>query len=352
MELARIDSQYYCGVDLHARSMFICIMDKSGNVLIHRNMQNNFDIFKTYVGDYIHDLAIGVETSYSYYWLADACRRAGIPFYLGHAYYMKCIHGGKKKNDRLDSKKIADLMRANHFPLAYPYPEEMRATRDLLRRRHRHVRLRAEAYGHIQKIFTQQGILHIQPIEVKRSKERRGLLAYFEDPELRLMIESDLDFIDSEDIIIQKLEQRIRANAKYHDRAAFNILLSVPGIGDMYALTILYEIQNIGRFSSHQKFCSYSRLVRYDRSSAGHKTGGGNQKIGNPYLKWAIGDIIIHAKRTSSYISLYYDRLISKTGKRKAPAMIRHKFGIAIYYMLKNSKAFDEKIFIQSMMKA
>jgi transposase len=352
MEFAMIQSQYFCGVDLHARSMFVCIMDPSGHILFHRNMANDFQIFKNSLEPFLPDLAVGVETSYNYYWLADACRNDGIPFFLGHAYYMKCIHGGKKKNDRLDSKKIADLMRANHFPLAYPYPREMRATRDLLRRRHRLVRLRAEAYGHIQKICTQQGILQIKPIDVKRSKDRRELIQLFDDPELRLMIQSDLDFIDSQDQIIHLLEQRIKDNAKYHDRAAFNILTSVPGIGDMYALTILYEIQDICRFSSHQKFCSYSRLVRCDRTSAGHKSGAGNQKIGNPYLKWAIGDIIIHAKRTSTYMSQYYDHLISHVGPKKALAIIRHKFGIAIYYMLKNGKTFDEKIFVQSTMKA
>jgi hypothetical protein len=54
---------------------------------------------------------------------------------LGHALYMKAIHGGKTKNDKIDSYKIASLMRGGNFPVAYSYPAEMRATRELLRRR-------------------------------------------------------------------------------------------------------------------------------------------------------------------------------------------------------------------------
>ena len=150
---------------------------------------------------------------------------------------------------------------------------------------------------------------------------------------------------------IKLMEQQIRDRAKSHDRASLNILLSVPGIGDIFSLIILYEICDINRFQSHQKFCSYARLVKCERSSAGKYTKGGNQKIGNPYLKWAIADIIIHAAYKSKPIGDFYQKLQSRLGKRKAKSVISHKFGIAIYYMLKNKQVFDEKRFVQTNMK-
>ena len=72
---------------------------------------------------------------FTWYWLADLCADEGIDFVLGHALYMRAIHGGKAKNDKIDSHKIAVLLRGGTFPLAYVYPKPMRATRDLLRRR-------------------------------------------------------------------------------------------------------------------------------------------------------------------------------------------------------------------------
>ena len=120
MRFAKVESKYYCGIDLHSRTMFITVMDKEGEILFRRNMANDFDIFKKYVEAYLPEMAVGVESSCYYYWLADACQEVGIPFNLGHAYYMKAINGGKVKNDRVDSKKIADLLRCNLFPLAYP----------------------------------------------------------------------------------------------------------------------------------------------------------------------------------------------------------------------------------------
>jgi transposase len=80
---------------------------------------------------------------FTWYWLADLCAQEGIPFVLGHALYMKAIHGGKAKNDTIDAHKMAVLLRGGMLPQAYVYPAEMRATRDLLRRRMSLMRQRA-----------------------------------------------------------------------------------------------------------------------------------------------------------------------------------------------------------------
>jgi transposase len=350
MVFAQIITTYFCGIDLHARSMFVTVMNKAGEVLFRRDMPNDFKVFLKYMQPYLGSLAVGVESTYNWYWLADGCRQAKIPFYLGHALYMKAITGGKKKNDRIDSKTIADLMRSNMFPMAYAYPKEMRATRDLLRRRRRLVNLRAEAYTHIQLIFAQQGILDIDADDVKRKKTRHTLVEKFAQPDLKMTIESDLNVVEAFDPIIAKLERQIRAQAKHHDRKAFELLQTVPGIGEMLALTILYEMHSVARFESPQQFSSYGRVVKCERTSGGKITGGGNQKIGNPCLKWALGEIIIHAKAFSPRIKRYYEQLQAKFGKR-AKSIIAHQFAIAIYYMLKNGKVFDEVRFVQARMK-
>lgn len=350
MELAKINTEYVCGIDLHSRAMYICVMDQRGNIKLHRNIRNDFQLFKSLIKDYSSNISVGCESIHSYYWLADGCIENKIPFYLGHAYYMKAIHGGKKKNDKLDSKKIADLMRANHLPVGYVYPKRLRATRDLLRRRIRFMTIRAEAYAHIQSVFRQNCII-ISPNDVKNKKTRRSLITKLKDKQLISSVRMDLDVIDNFDALLKPIEAEIRAKAKFHDRTSLNLLLSVPGIGDMMSLIILYEIGDINRFPSAQRFSSYSRIVKCERESAGKKTKGGFQKIGNPYLKWAFSEIIIHAPATSPYIKNFYDRLIEKFGKQRAKRIITHKFGVAIFYMLKNKQVFDEQRFIQSDMK-
>jgi transposase len=193
--------------------------------------------------------------------------------------------------------------------------------------------------------------MNISPKDVKNKKNRRELINRFDDVYLQRNIELNLDLIDFFDPKLNKIEREIRAKAKEYDRTTHNLLLTVPGVGDMMSLVILYEIGDINRFASAQKFSSYCRLVKCERESGGKKYRGGNQKIGNPYLKWAIGEIIIHAPTTSPVIKKYYERLINKHGNKRAKSIMNHKFGVAIYYMLKNKQGFDEKRFVQTEMK-
>ena len=95
--------KFYCGIDLHARSMYICILDAEGRVMVHKDIKTEPSALENIIRPYACDLVIGVECMFSWYWVSDFCNSAGIPFILGHALYMKAIHGGKAKNDRIDS---------------------------------------------------------------------------------------------------------------------------------------------------------------------------------------------------------------------------------------------------------
>ena len=347
MQFAQVNAQYYCGIDLHSKSMYVCVMNKDGEIVFHRNMPNNFGTFNNYVESFLPQMAVGVESSCYYYWLADSCRRAEIPFYLGHAYYMKAINGGKVKNDRVDSRKIADLLRANLFPLAYPYPKAMRSTRDLLRRRHFFVRRRASIYSHLQVLCNQHGIIDLPPKLVKNKKDRSQLLKLFQDQDIKLMIASDLKFIEALDPIIHQLERQIIKQARYHNHRDYALLMTIPGIGEMLALVVLYETHDITRFASVQRYSSYCGVVKCERTSSGKTIGAKNTKIRNAYLKWAFSEAIIKAQAEPKIAKLY-DRLKSKYGLGRAKSIIAHRFAVAAYFMLKNKQAFDVDRFVHS----
>jgi len=97
----------YCGVDLHARTMFLRVLDERGYPLLERNIKTEPQLFLKTIVPYREDLVIGVECMFTWYWLADLCSREKIPFILGHALYMKAIHGGKAKSPTILAHKIA-----------------------------------------------------------------------------------------------------------------------------------------------------------------------------------------------------------------------------------------------------
>jgi transposase len=289
---------YYCGIDLHAKTMYICILDQDGKILFHENMAVNADLLDRAIASYLPDVVISVECIFTWYWIADFCQIRNIPFVLGHALYMKAIHGSKTKNDKIDSHKIAMLLKAGMMPTAYVYPADMRSTRDLLRRRMHFMRKRAELLSHIQNTRNQYNLPAFEK-SIAYKANRKNLQEHFTDTAVQQSISLDLELIKRYDELLQKVELYILNQARINCSQELFLLQTIPGVGKILALVILYEIHDINRFERVQNFCSYARLIRPTKESAGKIKGGGNKKMGNAYLKWAFSEAVILLLRES-----------------------------------------------------
>jgi len=284
----------YCGIDLHARAMYVCILDQHGTKLVHKNLPTTPDAFLRVIAPYREDLVVAVECLFTWYWLADLCAKEGIAFVLGHALYMKAIHGGKAKNDKIDAHKIAVLLRGGMFPQAYVYPAEMRATRDLLRRRMHLARKRGELLAHVHNTNSQYNLPAIAK-KIAYKANRDGVAERFADPAVQKSIEVDLALIGYYDTLLRDVELTIVKTAKHHDANTLYLLQTVPGIGKILSLVLLYEIHDIERFPRVQDFASYCRLVKCARESAGKRSGTSGTKIGNAHLKWAFSEAAVYS---------------------------------------------------------
>jgi len=338
---------YYCGIDLHARSMYVCILDAAGTVLVHKKLGVNPPEFLHIIAPYREGVVVAVECIFTWYWLADLCTREKIPFVLGHALYMKAIHGGKAKNDKIDAHKIAVLLRGAMMPVAYAYPAGMRATRDLLRRRCHFMRKRAEILSHIQNTTSQYNLPDIgRKIAYKGNRE--GVVERFPDPQVQQSIAVDLALIDRYDQLLGELELTITRTAKVDDVQTYNCLRSVPGIGKIVALVILYEIHDIRRFARVQDLVSYCRLVKCSKISDGKHYGYGGKKIGNPHLKWAFSEAAGLFLRCNVPGRRCFAKLERKHGKAKALSVLAHKLARGVYYMPTLNQTFDLSKFVRA----
>lgn len=338
--------RFYCGVDLHTKRMYLCILDQEGNKRLHRNVQAKPDDFLNAIRDFRDDLVVGAECMFTWYWLADLCQAEGIKFLLGHALYMKAIHGGKSKNDKLDSEKIARLLRGGTFPQSYVYPQEMRATRDLLRRRTFLMRRRSELLAHVQLVNQQY---NLDPFEkMLQYACNRDILDRFEQLGARQSVEADLQLIGHYDQLLKQLESNLQQQAKLHDAQACFLLQTIPGVGKLLSLLFLYEIHNINRFPTVGDFLSYARLVTPKQFSDGKITGQGGAKIGNAHLKWAFSEAAIMMLRYSERAQQFLARKQKKYGNGRAMTMLARKIARTVYYMWKRKEAFDAVKFFAS----
>ena len=338
-------TQFNCGIDLHARQMYVCVMDRNGKILVHTNVKgNDFEFFLKLIAPYRQDLTVCAECMFGWYWLADACQGAGLTFVLAHALYLKAIHGGKNKNDRIDSEKIAHLLRSNLIPPSYVYPAEKRPLRALLRQRLYYVWRRSELLARIQSLQLAQ---NRTPAKQTNRRDRdpweARLLAEEPDPLRRLALQNDVAMIRHFDHQLSALEEELQRQAKKTAAREYSLLQTVPGIGENLGMTLLCEIGDITRFPTVKNFLSYCRLVKGTVASAGKIKGLRGSKLGNPYLRWAFGEAAV--------IGPLAQRLEAKMqgNKFKANTVLAIKLARAVYYMLRSHTVFDPERLVMAL---
>lgn len=325
--------------------MYICIMNSKGEILLHKNIKkNDFSYFLKLASPYLHDLTVSCESTFNWYWLADACHANGIKFILGHALAMRCIHGGKTKNDKIDSRKIADLLRTNYLPVAHSCSREKRSIRGLLRRRITFVQQRASVKAHLSSSVYSPRLAPLTREEQRKSNRDTAIPAKFSDPNQRLSAETDLAIINFLDLQTKNLEDEVTRQTRKLFPVEQQLLQTVPGVGKILSLVILYEVDQINRFNNVRNFSSYCRVIIPRAESGGKSYGTQGIKQGNAYLKWAFSEAAVYCRKNEE-MRFYYEKLEKKHGKRKAHNILAHRLARSVYYVLKNRTAFDIKQF-------
>jgi transposase len=336
----------YVGVDLHARTLYVCVLDAAGTVRLSKNLPAKPQPFLAAIEPYRPDLLVGCECMHCWYWLADTCRTHDIPFALGHAWAMTAVHGSKTKSDRKDAEAIARLLRGGNFPLAYAYPHERRGLRDLLRTRLRLVRQRAELYAHVHTARRQ---LNLDPVgsDVKYLSKREAVAADIPDPHTKRGVEARLSLLGPLDTEIRRLERDIEIAAEGHYPTELAVLRTIPGVGRVISLTILLEIDTVTRFDTRQQFCSYARLITPKLESGGKVVGVGNRRSGNAWLKWAFSEAAVLAAQKDERMKSCLAKLQSRHGAGKGLSIFAHKLGRVVYHLLHTKQVFDVDRFVR-----
>jgi transposase len=321
--------QFYWGIDLHARTLDVCLLNQDGESMLHRNVPANPEPFLKAIAPYREDIGVGVACMCTWYWLADLCAQQGIAVVLGHALYMKAIPGGKAKNDKMDAQKIAVLLRGGMLPQASVYPAAMRATRDLLRRRIQLTRKRAALLAHVQNTNRQYTLPELRK-QWADTANREGVAERFPDPAVQQSVDVDLALIDSYDRLLSDVELTIVQTAKQHNAQPLYRLHSVPGIGKLLSLVLLDELHDLARFPRGQAFGSACRRIKCAKDSAGTRYGTSGAKLGNADLKWAVSEAAGLCLRNTPAGQRARARLEKPHGKGQAFTVLAHKLARAV----------------------
>src|SRR5262245_8735708 len=125
------DTRFDAGVDLHARSLDLVVLDRDGQARFGRNLPAAPEPFLRAVAPFRDGLLVGCECVHPWYVRAATSRDHQSAFVRGHAWARKAVHGNKTTCDRQDAEASARLLKGGTFPPAYAYPRERRGLRDL-----------------------------------------------------------------------------------------------------------------------------------------------------------------------------------------------------------------------------
>jgi transposase len=334
--------ELYAGMDLHSRSTYVGVLDSRFKRVYQKRVMNDLSLILATLEPFRGELrGIAVESTYNWYWLVDGLMDAGYSnVHLANPSAIKQYEGLKHTDDCHDAFWLAHLLALSILPEGYIYPKKDRPVRDLLRKRCFLVRHRTAHILSLQTMIERQTASRLGSNEIKKLKAADMERIFCDDP-LVLSGTASTDTIEFLSHQIKRIEKAVKDRIKI--RKPFDCLLTVPGIGEILALTIMLEVGDIGRFARVGNFSSYARCVSAQRLSGDKTKGKGNRKNGNRYLSWAFVEASNFARRHNVRIRRYYQRKASKTNQIVATKALSNKLARACYYIIRDQVPFREE---------
>jgi len=328
----------YIGVDLHKKTCYITVMDENGKIRKQTEILNEEDrvrkFFKKYQGE-----KVAVESTMNWIPFYENLESLGCKVMLSNPLQTKAIASARIKNDKVDSRVLADLLRTNLLPTAYIQPRDIRDLKELVRQRINYVELRTRIKNKIHSVLFKTNIKH----EFTNLYEKAGM-EFLKTIKLRNIYREELDrYLVTLKLLneqIKELEENIEKNAK--EDYDCKLLVTIPGIGFFTALTIKSEIGDIERFANANKLCAYAGLIPSTYQSAGKIRFGRITKRGSKWLRKVLVDAVTSGSRNQNKISVFYKKLKKNKGTGKAKVAAARKLCSIIFAMLSDKQPFRE----------
>ncbi len=296
----------YIGIDLHSNNSVVVVTDEEDWILYQKRLANKLNEILTALAPH-RDETVGVvvESAYNWYWLIDGLMDAGYQAHLAHPSAMKKYEGLKYSGDFADAAYLAQMLRLGLLPEGHIFPRELRATRDLARKRMQLVRCCTMPILSIENTLARETGGRMDKRQIKRMTTE-GIEALGLKSDVTLAMESNRVVCQALQQQIAALEKRLEAQVKL--QPGYQLVKAIPGIGQILATTIMLETGTISRFADVGNFSSYCRCVDSLHESNGKKKGSGNTKNGNKYLAWAFLEAANFALRFCPEAKRFYER--------------------------------------------
>src|SRR6516162_285709 len=315
---------YYIGLDVHKQKISYCVKDVGGRIHVEGWIPaTRFDLDR-WMKTLPQPWSAALEATMFTGWIYDHLKPHAAALKVAHPLMLRAIAAAKKKNDRIDAKKICDCLRCDFLPESYMAPTAIRERRRTLRYRNLLVRQMVQMKIKISSLLMEAGVSY--------NKHKLHQAGYF-----RELLATNLDINEGLRPLLQLCRETVVRLSKTENGLVRSLredpvlqyrverLMSIPAIGPITALTWALEIGEVHRFSSIKKAISYCGLCGDEQSSGNAVQRTPISKQRNKHLQTVLIEAAKMAPRYSPTLALLYDREKQKGNANRATLAVARK---------------------------
>jgi transposase len=330
---------YYIGLDVHKKTISYCIKRVDGEV----HAEGSIDALRAALDAWLAHLPQpwtgALEATLFTGWIYDYLKPHAAALKVAHPAMLRAIAAAKKKNDEVDARMIADLLRCNLLPECYMAPSEFRERRRTLRYRNLLIRQSVQMKNRISGLLMETGVIYN-----KQKLHRRGYFTQLRDsaevPEcIRPLLKIGRETVEHIDRTDRALMRSLQRDATL--KARVERLRTIPGIGPVTALTWVLEIGEVRRFSSLKDAVSYCGLCSAERSSAGIQKRSPISKQRNKHLQTVLIEAAKLAPRWNADLALLHEKVLQKGNRNRATLAVARKLVAYLLAVDRREKPFQ-----------
>jgi transposase len=329
------------GIDVHKKRCQACLKDQDGHMIEELSFQNNAEGImqvKQLLATY-HEAKVALESTGNLWTRIydELHKEPSLNVILTNPYKTRIIAEAKIKNDRMDARVLADLVRADLVAESYVPDKAVREQRALLRQRRSLVEDTVSIKNRIHNQLDKYG-LKTEFSDLFGKQGREWLRNLQLPPNEKIILDVNLDQLQSIEHAIDTLTTQIAREAV--DRPDVKLLMGFTGIDYYSAMLLISEIGDINRFPTADKLVSYAGLAPSQRQSADHTFHGHITRQGNRYIRWILIEAAQHAARFDPQLKPFYERISARRGRQRAIVAVARKLLIYIYQVLRKQEPY------------
>ena len=339
------------GADFHKRTTTFQVLNDNGQAMKRRKIENDTQALRQFIASIPGPKRLAMEATRSWSLLYETTNDLVDQFCLGHPKKMVALTTAEIKNDNNDALLIAQLAHSGLLPHAYISSLPMRELRSSLRLRSFLVNQRRGIRNQVQGLIDRNLWPCDRPKSFKSPFCKKGLswlLSLKLSEKERFVLDESLSIFKELNDKIDTIDQFLQSQSL--DLPGLTHLRSVPGFksGGINAYRVLIEISDIARFSNSRGLLFYAGLIPREHSSGDKQRKGRLVKNANLNLRTALIESTFAAIRQDNVLKSFYKTAKEKSGSGAAIIATARKLACAIYYVLKEQKAYDPSHLVPS----